>query len=322
MCVKMASISKYGKGYRAAVARKGVRRTKVFPTRQEAKDWAARQEYLILNADTVASATPLKDVLDRYAREVSTTKRGERWEVLRLANIAKHTMARKAISEIRPSDIADWRDKRLDSVSGESVRREMNLLSAVFTQARREWGMISVSPMAEVRKPPASKPRDRRPTADEIDRIGLVAGTDLTKGQGRAWAAFLFAIETGMRAGEILSLSAATVNTEARVADLPMTKNGTARRVPLSRRAVEIWASLPGDGFQLTSAQLDALWRKVRDKAGVEGLRFHDSRAEAATRLAKKVDVLTLAKILGHRDLRMLQVYYRETAEDIAKRLD
>ena len=70
----MASIKKHGKQWRAFVARKGVRRTKVFPTRQEAKDWAARQEFEITNARQVASAVPFSEVCDRYAREVSPSR--------------------------------------------------------------------------------------------------------------------------------------------------------------------------------------------------------------------------------------------------------
>lgn len=54
----------------------------------------------------------------------------------------------------------------------------------------------------------------------------------------------------------------------------------------------------------------------------IEDLHFHDSRAEALTRLARKVDVMTLARISGHKDLRvLLETYYRESAADIAKRL-
>ncbi len=67
---------------------------------------------------------------------------------------------------------------------------------------------------------------------------------------------------------------------------------------------------------------LDAPRRRVRDRAKVEGLTFHDSRLTAITRLSKRLDVLALARMVGHSDLRMLQVYYNETAEELAKRLD
>lgn len=94
--------------------------------------------------------------------------------------------------------------------------------------------------------------------------------------------------------------------------------------MPLSLEAIRLLKLLPDADpvFGLDARQLDALWRKVRDRAGVVGLTFHDSRHEAITRLSKKLDVLALAKMIGHRDIRMLQVYYDETAEKLAKRLD
>lgn len=63
--------------------------------------------------------------------------------------------------------------------------------------------------------------------------------------------------------------------------------------------------------------------RKAKARALVEGLHFHDTRAEALTRLSKKLDALRLAKISGHKDLRiLLATYYRESAEDVARLLD
>jgi integrase len=53
----------------------------------------------------------------------------------------------------------------------------------------------------------------------------------------------------------------------------------------------------------------------------VEGLTFHDFRHEAITRLARKLDVLDLARMVGHRDLRQLAIYYNATAEEMAGRL-
>ena len=136
--------------------------------------------------------------------------------------------------------------------------------------------------------------------------------------------AFLFAIESGMRAGEIVGMRWDAVDLERRVVTLPMTKNGDARQVPLSSEAVRLLKALPeGEPvFQLSSQNLDALFRKMRDRAAIEGLNFHDSRHEAITRLSRKLDVLALAKMVGHRDIKMLQRYYDATAEELARRLD
>jgi integrase len=99
---------------------------------------------------------------------------------------------------------------------------------------------------------------------------------------------------------------------------------GKPRQIPLSSHAVRLLRMVAGRGmfFTVSSASLDALFRKARDRLLLEDLHFHDSRAEALTRLARKVDVMTLARISGHKDLRtLMETYYRESASDIAARL-
>lgn len=126
-----------------------------------------------------------------------------------------------------------------------------------------------------------------------------------------------------MRAGEIVELRPGQVF--ERHVHLPRTKNGSARDVPLSTRAREILDSLPEQDpvFGITSAQLDALFRKARDRACLVDLRFHDTRRTALTRLSKKLDALELARVSGHKDLRiLLDTYYQPTIEDLAKKLD
>ena len=73
--------------------------------------------------------------------------------------------------------------------------------------------------------------------------------------------------------------------------------------------------------FKLESASADTMFRRVRDELGIDGLTFHDTRHEAITRLARKVDVLDLARITGHKDLKSLMIYYNATASELAQRL-
>lgn len=324
-CV-VASYKKLASGrWQAQVAMRGVRKAKSFNTKREAQDWANRQEFLIVDGAANASKQPLRELFERYAREVSPHKRGARWEVIRLKRFAQDRLADIRLDALRPSDFADWRDRRLLEVAPGSVNREMVLMSSVMTRARREWGLIQFNPLSDVSKPSNPPPRDRRVSSDEIERLRVIAGDDLSSIRARTIHAFIFAIETAMRAGEIVGLTANTVDLSKRVARLPKTKNGTSRDVPLSSAAIELIERLPptdGAIFGLTSQQLDVNFRAVRDRAQIEGLTFHDSRHEAITRLAKKLDVLSLARMVGHRDIRMLQIYYNETAEELAQRLD
>ncbi len=333
----MASYRKRGNIWRAEVARKGVRTSATFKTKAEAVAWATAEEAKIMAGKVTADHT-VADLLRRYVTLVSPKKspRAARWEHNRVEALIRDEpkLAEKKLIDVRAADWAAWRDKRLKQVAGSTVARDLNLFSACFMTAKREWGWIHESPISGVSRPKEEQPRSRRPTQDEIDRICHALGYDQdetpTTATARCGAAYLFAIETAMRAGEIVGIRREHVFRDKRYVYLPKTKNGTARSVPLSSRALRIIEQLEpladqfeGTVFGLTSAQLDALFRKARYRAGVEGLTFHDSRREGLTRLAKKFNVMELAKISGHRDLRILQnVYYAPTAEDLAAKLD
>lgn len=335
----MASYAKRTNGWRAQVAIQGVRESKVFSTKAEAVAWATARETEIRagKATGIQPGRTVGDAFDRYEKEVSITKRGYRFESLRLAAIGNWEISGKKFREMRLSEatsevLGKWRDDRLnnDKMSGSTVNRELNLLSNVFAIAAKEWKWISASPTTGVRRPKESEPRDRLYTDDEIERICFALGFDLGETahaetiSQRIAVAYLFAIETAMRAGEICGLMPQDIS--GQVATLTETKNGTKRRVPLSKRAVELLDLLPDAEkgstlFGVTTKSLDALFRKARSRAGIDDATFHDTRHLAITRLAKKLNVLELARMVGHRDLRQLQVYYNETAEAIASKL-
>ncbi|WP_229415122.1 tyrosine-type recombinase/integrase [Massilia aurea] len=334
----MASIAKRPSGWRAQIAIQGVRESRVFATKTEATAWAAQRETQIRTEKStgIQRGRTVQAAFERYQKEVSAHKRGADKEAIRLAAIGRMVVDGKPLKEWKLADITSevlgkWRDQRLLTVKGSSVNRDLNLLSHVFASAVREWKWIATSPTTDVRRPADPPPRDRLYTADEIDRLCAAMGIDVDQATSietttqRVGIAFLFAIETAMRAGEICGLTAANVN--GRVATLPRTKNGTKRDVPLSSRAVTLLKLLPepeegGALFGLTTASVDALFRKSRNRAMVEEATFHDTRHLAITRLAKKLHVLDLARMTGHKDLKKLQIYYNESAEDMATRLD
>lgn len=163
---------------------------KGFPTKQQAKDWAAREEHQILNADLIAADMTFGALMDRYARERSGAKRGARWEIIRLEKLGRDKIAKIKLGALKASDFADWRDRRTSEVARGSVIREMQLMTSVLSVARKEWGLIGENPMRDVRKPTKPPPRDRLPGGDEIERLRHTAGSDLTKATARAFHAF------------------------------------------------------------------------------------------------------------------------------------
>ena len=224
------------------------------------------------------------------------------------------------LHELAPVRFANWRDRRLSEVSTAAVLREWNLLSAVCSRAERDWGWLSRNPMSKLSRPKSPPPRTRRVTDKDIEKILQAAGhrpgqPPKTVSQ-RIALAFLFALETAMRAGEICALRRDDIDLVQRVAHVRANergarKTGTGRTVPLSKRAVEILRqALAADGaddrvFGLNAQNMSAMFRRIRLKAKIEDLHFHDTRAEALTRLSRKLDVMQLARVSGHRDLKL-----------------
>lgn len=249
------------------------------------------------------------DALDRYLRDVSPTKKGERWEKARIGLVKRARIAQVRMKALNATHVASWRDERLKTVSSASVRREWNLLSAVCEIARTEWHWLRVNPFRQLKRPKSPHHRTRLLSDDELKALTEKATTPT---QQEVIRIVRYAIETGMRASEIFA-----AQVSGRVAHLKDTKNGEQRKVPLSEEAVRLY----GDGFTLTPATLDVNFRKLRDAAGLKDLHFHDCRHTAITRLAKKLNPLELAKMVGHKKLDMLLVYYNESAEEIARKL-
>lgn len=135
-----------------------------------------------------------------------------------------------------------------------------------------------------------------------------------------------------MRAGEICGAKWEHLNAQNRILHIPTSKNGDPRNIPLSSKAIEIVKNLALIKtqdcdliFQLNTRSQDANFRILKERAGLAeaDLHFHDTRREALSRLSEKVDVMTLAKISGHRDIKiLLNTYYAPKMEDVVKLLD
>ncbi|MBF0786203.1 site-specific integrase [Muribacter muris] len=329
----MATFTKRANGWRAQVRRKGISKSATFRTKAEATAWAHQLE-MEINAGTYNNTPdlPFSYVIEKYLTEITPKKRSARHEMLRLTRLLEMPIAKVSLQDLTEKHFQQWRDQRLAEVSPASVHREWSTLGNMLNIAQHEWKLIGTNYLKGIRKPETPKPRSRRYTTGEINNLIYASGFSWNKppetATARVGIAILFAIETAMRAGEIVNLTWEHIHTERRIAHLPQTKNGYARDVPLSTTALKLLEKLEevADGesvFQLTSSNLDALFRKLKKRVMLDDLHFHDTRREALTRLAKKLSVMELAKMSGHRDLSILQnTYYAPDMSEVANKLD
>jgi integrase len=310
------------------------------PSKEKKREAERRQvEAIVEKPHTVAEA------FAQYADEVSTKKAGTKWERNRLASFVHDfpEYARRPISQADTPMWAKWRDARLKGytrpdgkkvrpIKGGSVLREINLYRNVFTIARKEWKCVDLNPFTDVGAPPDGPPRTRRPHAFKEIRpilrwLGYRSGQEPETKSQEVALAWMVALRSGMRAKELRGLGKATLNMQTGVATVEHKMQYLTRRpreIPLPRAALRLLRSVAhrDQCFTVSAGSMDALFRKAKTALMIEDLHFHDSRGEALTRLAKKVDVLTLSRISGIKDLKLLmEHYYRETSEQIAARL-
>lgn len=324
----MAHYEQRGKNWRAAIYVGGIRESRTFPDRSRAVAWATKAEGE-LRAQARGEIIPrsVRQALEQYGETVSPLHRGMRWEQVRLAKFDRTLpFVRKRMQDVSKSDIVGWRDSLLDTLATSSARREFGLLRAVFALAAREWKWLHHSPFDGVTPPAEGPPRKRRVSDDEIAQVlKALAYKPLMRPQTASQyigASVLLALETAMRQGEILTLD--QESKRGRVLHLDKTKNGDERDVPLSSKAQAVVASLPADGplVPIAAGTFDTLFRRARDGVGLD-FHFHDLRREATSRLAKKLNVMDLSKVTGHRDIKtLMRVYYAPDVEAMADLLD
>jgi integrase len=367
----MATIVKRGDVYRAQVIRKvgdkRICRSATFTLKSEARNWAAEIEAEILRrrrglTTGIASnggKITLHRAIQLYKEERIPGKRGERWEKVRCEKFMRDLpFVGKLVDGVTPTDISDWMRECLKSgLKPSTVNREITLLSSIFEFARKEKQWISTNPITLITRPPESKPRVRLVSQAErdaiIEELGYTPDTPPVTRMHYVALAFLFGIETGARAGEILKLRWEFVDYERMVArvtggtkngdywrDLPLTpgavrilklckqgqEQGRADLSPESKRCRGRPAAAARETsaemcFPISSGYLDTIFRRARDRRGIKDLHFHDTRHQAATDMAQKLTPYQLARALGHRTLEHIMVYYNEETSEIARKL-
>jgi integrase len=328
----MASIRRRNGKWQVQVRRQGfppLNRT--FLNRRDAEGWARQQEgsldrgFLPHDNRQLGSAT-VADLLIRYREFVTPKKRGAGVESYRIARLLRHPLSALPLSKASTTEFASYRDERLQQVGRDAVRKELALLRHMFEVARREWGLaLAPNPLDQVAKPLPGPPRTVRVAPNEWERLVSALGRSRNPILGLA---LRFALETGIRRGELLRIEWAHIDLVRRVIVLPITKSGHPRAIPLSTDAMAVLTearAITGDGvcaFPISANALRLAWERLRRRAGLDELRWHDLRHEAISRFFEKgLSVPEVAAISGHRDPRMLFRYTHPRPEEIARKL-
>ena len=303
----------------------------------DARRWAQSTESAIREGryfkTAEAKKRTLAEAIDRYLKEVLPHKaKGGANQTAQLTWWRKQVGA-YALADITTTLIGECRDRLLqdpicpkakpddDSPSRRrspaTVVRYLAALSHVLSVAMKEWGWLEGNPVAKVRKPKEARGRER--FLNDGERQHLLDAVEKTSRP--LYVVVVLALSTGMRRGEILSLSWSQVDFMRRRITLHKTKNGELRAVPLVGLAHELVMQLAKvrkiDCDLVFSGEvvgrpfcIQKPWYAALRVAGIENFRFHDLRHSAASYMAMNgASMLDIATVLGHKTLSMVKRY-------------
>ena len=300
---------------------------KTFQSKTLAVKWASEEHERIVHNSSSSleiAKVNLGQLLLRYSSEVTVLKKGAVTEKRRLNRLINDPISTLTLDKLSSSAIAAFRDRRLPD-GARTTHYDLTLIRHCLKIATHEWGlMLSSNPVDFITMPPTSKPRQRRLKKGEYESLEQASHITINP---HIWPIVVFAIETGMRRSEILGLTWENTSLERQLTYLPLTKNGTSREVPLSTKAVDILRDQRSrqdtpTPFPVNANAFRLAWERLRKRADLCDLRFHDLRHEAISRFFELgLSIPEVALISGHKDAKMLFRYTHLKADNLITKL-
>lgn len=262
--------------------------------------------------------------MEEHACTVSDSTRGSYANSIK--NCSKFFKGQR-IADISPKSVSRYKViRRKKGAKPSTINRELAMLSKAFNLAVREWEWVRENPVLKVSYEREDNERDRWLSHKEA--VKLVKHCD-----EYCKPVVIFALNTGMRQDEILSLEWQSVDLKRETVVIMKSKNGRRRTLPLTEAALSVLHSQAkirhirsrlifpdSDGMKFSRHALSKRFKVSLKKTGIEDFRFHDLRHTFATWLAQSGhDIYFIAKWLGHKDISMTQRYAHHCVDSLRR---
>lgn len=330
----MATIRKRGTRWQVQVRRiSSPTLSKSFINRKDAEAWARQTEIKVDRQELPHDprqlvALSLGELVIRYRDTITPLKRAAKVETIVLNAFLRHPICAKRLSDLNGIDFTTYRDERLQEVTAISLKRMLSPIQNLFEVAKNDWGLpLKDNPISKLKINCLNNKRERRLREGDLEKLHLAA----VKTQNpMIWPIVLLALETGLRRSEMLSARWLNLDSKNRVLVIPRAKNGHSRTIPLSNAALAVFEARRGTSeltedriFPLSANAFRLAWERLRHRAGLDDLHFHDLRHEAISRFFEMgLTYPEVALLSGHRDTRMLFRYGHAQHQRILQTFD
>lgn len=280
----------------------------------------------------VHSDKTIGNLLDKYVKEHSTPNKAPNTvkSDMAMVNEMKAFFGVTLLKDVTPSLISAYKTKCRDKgLAPATINHRRTLLRHAFNLAIREWQWCQENPVERVSRERVSNSRDRWLTFEEERTLLECCVLHPTRKDNKTESTYwmqeivIFALNTGMRQDEILSLEWPNADLFRRTVLVVKSKNGEKRTVPMNQRVFELlkekakgkhvnnnFVFSSEAGTKILRRNLLRAFYNARDRAKIKDFTFHDLRHTFATRLAQAgIDLYMISKLLGHKDIKMTQRY-------------
>ncbi len=214
--------------------------------------------------------------------------------------------------------------RRDEGAAPATINKELAMLSKAFNLVVEEWEWLKDKPFSKIQREKMDNERDRWLIENEE--------TELLKNcPGWLSEIVIFALNTGLRKDELLSLEWSRVDSKRKTILIKKTKNGKPKTLPLNRIALDVLERrskvrtmknelvfFDRKGAKINGYNLSRVFSETAKKAGIKDFKFHDLRHTFATRLAQAgIEIYKISKLLGHKDISMTQRYAHHCPESL-----
>lgn len=284
------------------------------------------------------SNVTLETLEEDYIKHVKDTTKLRTWKKReQQLRTLKAFFKDKKLPQITPKDIEDFKSSRLQTIRPASVNRELATLRHVINLAKRWKRFYGENPVSISGLLREDNQRDRVLSIEEEENL-LAHSADHLK------PILITALNSGLRRGEILSLRWNNVDFDNNLFIITATNNKSkkTKRVPvnslLRKMLSELWLKAKPSEEDLSNPSHDAKKNKfvflgddlkpIKDiktaylnacrRAGIKGLRFHDLRHTAGTRMLESgVGIVAISEILGHSSIELTRKRYLHPGDSL-----
>jgi integrase len=312
-----------------------------FDSKGAAERWARAQEREIdlgRSGGRSFVAGTVADLIERYNREVGARRPFGRTKEFSLRKL-QEMLGDVKLSELNSNHVVRFAQQRESQGAGPvTIGIDLSYLGTVLRTMRALTQLnVSDEPVKEAQARlrivdmiAKSRERDRRPTQTELDKLVAYfrnGGSTLPMGD-----LIEFAVASGMRREEICRLRWHDLNARWQTIIIrdrkhPRATKGNDEKVPRLKvtgyDALEIIQRQPKNGeliFPVNPDTISSIFPRGCNALGIKGLRFHDLRHEAASRMFEAgMAIEQVALVTGHKDWKTLRRYTQLKPEEIVR---